>query len=87
MVVSGQEKVRGKIIQDQRKVREYHLYGLFPYLELVSSNDLHKHLMSSQALTTIRSKRNKFIIRNQNKRKSILYLVFKFKNFNVNLLL
>ena len=44
MVVSGQEKVRGKNIQDQREVREYHLYGLFPYLELVSSNDLHKPL-------------------------------------------
>ena len=44
MVVSGQEKVRGKNIQDQRKVREFHLYGLFPYSELVSSNDHHKPL-------------------------------------------
>ena len=44
-------------------------------------------IISSQALIIIRSKRNTFIIRNQNKRKSSLYLVTKLKNFNVNLLL
>ena len=44
-------------------------------------------IISSQALIIIRSKRNTFIIRNQNKRKSSLNLVAKFKNFNVNLLL
>ena len=44
-------------------------------------------IISSQALIIIRSKRNTFIIRNQNKRKSSLYLVTKFKNFNINLLL
>ena len=50
MVVSGQEKVRGKNIQDQRKVREYYLYGLFPYSELVSSNDHHKPLSIKPSL-------------------------------------
>ena len=44
-------------------------------------------IISSQALIIIRSKRNTFIIRNQNKRKSSLNLVAKFKTFNVNLLL
>ena len=44
-------------------------------------------IISSQALIIIRSKRNTFIIRNQNKRKSSLNLAAKFKNFNVNLLL
>ena len=44
-------------------------------------------IILSQALIIIRSKRNTFIIRNQNKRKSSLYLVTKFKNFNINLLL
>ena len=44
-------------------------------------------IISSQVLIIIRSKRNTFIIRNQNKRKSSLNLVSKFKNFNVNLLL
>ena len=44
-------------------------------------------IILSQALIIIRSKRNTFIIRNQNKRKSSLNLVAKFKNFNMNLLL
>ena len=44
-------------------------------------------IITSQALIIIRSKRNTFIIRNQNKHKSSLYLVTKLKNFNVNLLL
>ena len=44
-------------------------------------------IISSQALIIIRSKRNTFIIRNQNKRKSSLNLAAKLKNFNVNLLL
>ena len=44
-------------------------------------------IISSQALIIIRSKRNIFIIRNQNKRKSSLNLVANFKNFDINLLL
>ena len=44
-------------------------------------------IISSQALIIIPSKRNIFIIRNQNKRKSSLNLVSNFKNFNINLLL
>ena len=44
-------------------------------------------IISSQALIIIRSKRNTFLICNQNKRKSGLYLVAKLKNFNVKLLL
>ena len=44
-------------------------------------------IISSQALIIIRSKKSTFIIRNQNKRKSSLNLVAKFKDFNVNLLL
>ena len=44
-------------------------------------------IISSQALIIIRSKRNIFIIRNQNKRISSLNLVANFKNFNINLLL
>ena len=44
-------------------------------------------IISSQALITIRSKRNTFIISNQNKRKSSLNLVAKLEIFNANLLL
>ena len=87
MVVSGQEKVSGKIIQDQRKVRGITFTVCFLTRNWLAQMTTTNHLISSQALTTIRSKRNKFIIRNQNKRKSIPYLVFKLKNFNVNLLL
>ena len=44
-------------------------------------------IISSQALITIRSKRNTFIISNQNKRKSSLNLIAKLEIFNANLLL
>ena len=44
-------------------------------------------IISSQALITIRSKRNTFIISNQNKCKSSLNLVAKLEIFNANLLL
>ena len=44
-------------------------------------------IITSQALIIIRSKRNTFIIRNQDKRKSSLHLVAKLKNFKLNLLL
>ena len=45
-------------------------------------------IISSQALITIRSKRNTFIVSNQNKRKSSLNLVAKLEIFKyANLLL
>ena len=44
-------------------------------------------IISSQAIIIMRSKRNTFMIRNQNKRKSSLNLVAKLKNLNANLLL
>lgn len=59
---------------------------VFPYQDLIRSNDHHK-LYDNQALIIIPSKRNTFIILNQNKCKSSLNLVAKLKNFNVHLLL
>ena len=44
-------------------------------------------IISSQALIIIPSKRNIFIIRNQNNGKSSLNLVANLKNFNINLLM
>ena len=58
---------------------------LFPYLELVSSNDHHKPHNTKPRFNN--HSRNTFMIRNQNKRRSSLYLVAKLKNFDVNLLL
>ena len=55
------------------------------HMELVSSMTTTNRIISSQALIIIRSKRNTFIIRNQNKHKSNLDLVAKFRKLQCQL--